>query len=522
MACSGFSVFFSIDISIESIIAYNQQSMQVFNPNLPITFYINQKAFTKAGYLSLSSPHTISTNTTPLPSTTNEIFTGIMRPSLTTYYKSTTSSFVTTDKAAFFCTSNVSTDMNILTNYIPAIASFALDYNPDNTTTWTNTLIKSISNEFFHFDISSDLYMQFSLQNFDKSNIMIPKKTIFRVDGSGGTFFNSNTICGIYTGIETTSLVTDCTRTPGVSKSYDCEASSHSTNFTVCCYNIMLQDNIQLTSMKAIMSKDTNIPNIQNYVSEDIFISPTTSMTNFGWDNVNKSPFLYNSNLPNLSVQYAIIEEIKYDIQQENALGVAIFKLRFPKAIPRNGKIIIQGDFSAMTSNIDLSLIRCIPTSTLITGYYLSQDIKEKDMFFDNCSIGNINSKTESIVINIKKFIYKCDLILSNVMYLTIYPLVLINFNSAANVNNTYNVSLYLNGDNASVLNNDNYSTMPRMNYNLSKPPLAFVNKLFSVSMSTLQTGNELVDVNFSFDLSKIDSKNLALTNRRKYTNLID
>lgn len=512
--CTGHSLFLSSAISLDSTATQsfasgitNATFGQFSNSK---NFYILGKAFNKALFSGLSASSNLanSNNISGLIATgttaSANYYSGIIRPTADSFLNN--GQFALTDKAAYFCTSAGADDVNSLTNYVnytgtatagtTNLRGFILDWYSDLTSNWLNAAISFDKNDVYKTDVGGNFKVVLS------PPVSVAAGTVLSFT-AGNNAISSNTLCGL---VVTGGMASPCTNTSGT---ITCPTVVGGTTFTVCCYNVIVTDPIALTAVTAVVNSDNTLSGLSTYLTSTVYSAASQIGTT-------PNPFSFVTNnsalVDVIGTKSASITNIAYSqVNQESGIGKVTFTVTLPREPTRDMKLSIQGDLSGML--VQGTNPRCSVSfgSTLVFG----SNWDNGDALIDSCSTYNFSSATP-VVITTKKIIYKCGISFSKTIYVSLWPIVVVNWNSAS-ANKSFKVSMNLNSSDAIALNTSAFN-MALVLATTAKPN--FVGQwdtLCAVSSVYPKLPGEIADYTFSFDLDT-NKSSLQNTNPNEVT----
>jgi len=487
--CTGFSLLFVSGIAIDSTVstftysvAFTTQGKYSSSKN----YYTLGKQFNQAIFGGGLTTGISLTGVNPVVSTTNTptaslSITGLIRPTSDSF--SVSGTLTTVDKIAFFCESAAATNNSYLTNYYSAVGYFILDFSPataSTTVTWTGITLAFDKTDVAKGDPAGNFKLQFTVP----ANTSMPIGSTLTFTAAG-SIFTGNTICGLV--YPSRSIVTECTTSSG---SVTCNVGvATSTAFTICCYNIAMTDPVGLATLTANYPVSSTV---QAYVSSTLFtaagqISPTNSFQ-FTTGNSALTDII--------GTKYPTVSGISYSqTNQEAGIGKVTFTVSLPREPVRNSKISFLGDFSGFV--IPSNVPRCY-ASFSSTTFGSSWD--NGDWLVDTCST-NALSSTTPLVITFKNYVYKCGITFSKTLYVSLWPVLVVNWANTA-VNSSFKINMQLLSTDAIAMQNQSF-TMTLSTATGAKPvALAQWDTLCAVtSITPAIPGEPAADYTFSFDL---------------------
>jgi len=472
------------------------------------TFYFMGKAFNKAvltGYGATTSLLTANNIAALSPTTTENtasanFYTGIVRPTVDQFVSN--NNLVLTDRVAFFCTSANKSGSTVLSNYVvstnePKISNFLLDWQKKATVSadWATPAVALDKTDVGKSDPAGTMKITINPPT------ALPAGAILRFTAKSSAF-TANTICGLV--LTTPSVFADPCNNEASKISCTVRGG---TSFTVCCYNVLITDPLALDSLVVSFPTDSNLTALSTQLTTDLFNASALIAST-------PNPFSFitgNSALPDFATaNKAAITAITYSqVNQEQGIGKVMFTVSMQREVVRNMKLSITGDLAAMV--VTGNLPRC-HASFGNGAYGASWD--NGDALIDSCSTSNLASGTP-IVVTTKSLIYKCGQAFSKVLYISLWPIQVVNFNNAAN--KTFKVAMVLNSGEA-IANNTHTFTIALSGSVAAKVAVSGQwDSLCAVSSVTPRIPGEVADYQFDFDLDT-NKTGLANTNPNEVT----
>ena len=480
LTCTGFSVFFNINsISLNKNIKFivlNEGKLGYYNSVKK--FYISGKVFTKAAFwggltasATTSYDNMIARN--PLDRTNTIKITDILRPNLASFLEN--GKIVVSNKVGFSCVPADVSKYDGLTNYFyeNQNSHFILDLPSSDSTDW------AIGIEFDKNDVSkSDAAGNVKLKITTPLPIPIGSNITFDSDN-----FSTETICGIIIG----SFAQDCSFS---NSEFTCKAPSTTNNFKICCYNIDFSGSIDLKSMYVNFNSESSNNSIASYL---------TSTHYDARQQIDDSEFTFNYQINKLddiiNQKYAKIDSISYfHSNQLSGFGKITFTISLARQPTRNIKISILGNMSPLI--ITGITPRC--TATFSSDGIFGTKWDNGDALIDSCVFSNSSTP---IQITTKNVIYKCEETFLKIIYVSLWPIKLVNWNDGL-INNSFIVNMEnISSKQAIALNNQ--PNIISLNSNLGNPPLVMeqFENLCHVSMVFPKIPGEFAAYKFDIDL---------------------
>jgi hypothetical protein len=512
--CTGHSLFLSSNVLLDTT-ATQSFTSGITNATFgqfssTKTFYILGKAFNKALFSGVSSSTNIanSNNISGLVATgataSTNYYSGILRPTADSFLNN--GQFTLTDKAAYFCTSAGADDYNSLTNYVVAsgtaatgttnLRGFILDWYSDLTSNWLNAAIAFDKNDNYKSDVGGNFKVVLS------PPVSIAAGTVLTFT-AGNNAISSNTLCGLVT---SGGMASPCVNTSGT---ITCPTIVGGTTFTVCCYNVVVTDPIALTTVTAVVNSDNTLSGLSTYLTSTIYSAASQIGTT-------PNPFSFVTNnsalVDVIGTKSASITNIAYaQVNQEGGIGKVTFTVTLPREPTRDMKLSIQGDLSGML--VQGASPRCSVSfgSTLVFG----SNWDNGDALIDSCSTFNFSSATP-VVITTKKIIYKCGISFSKTIYVSLWPIVVVNWNSAS-ANKSFKVAMNLNSSDSIALNTSAFNMALALATTAKPNFVGQWDTLCAVSSLYPKLPGEIADYTFSFDLDT-NKSSLQNTNPNEVT----
>ena len=400
---------------------------------------------------------------------------GIPRPSLDSFLVN--GQLVVSKKVGFSCASAHVNHYQAITNYFYSNndATFILDFSP-STAPWTVTV---------GFDSSSENYL-----NDIAGNAKFTITTPASVPGGSLLVFNSNafnpdSICGIVNG----NMAQDCQYNSN-GNNFSCVTNGLNsiTQFIICCYNIKMSSNIYLTQLQANLETESTNPRITPYLTQFLYDSATQISRN-------PNPFSFttnNSQLPNILTNGVVtISTVEYtQNSQINGMGKVILTVNLPRQPTRDMTLTISGNINAfLLQNITP---RCL--ASFSTDGELGSNWDQGDELISACSVTGA-----SIVINTKKNIYKCGASFSSTLYISLWPVTIVDW-SDNSMNNSFTINIVNSiGD---IVNNNAPAITLGTPFLQNQPNVIGQTNLCSVFSVTPPFPGEIADYVFNIDLS--------------------
>jgi hypothetical protein len=486
LTCTGHSLFLSSNIPSDNVLTPNLGYTPSYGYFFRSNFYVFGKLFNKAYFFGQNSQNTSSpslnmVSLSPINNLkSNTYFTGIIRPSLSNFLNSN-NVFVTTDKIGYFCVSSGVTDYHYLSNYIAAISSFTLDFNPDNSS------LQSISigldkAENFKSDPAGNIRMSVTLP----ADITLNSQIKFT-----SSSFNSNTRCAVLTSVNKELISPECVT--GTLNDITCNLPYSGLKYDICCYNILLTNTFTINSLSTVFPVNTSISNLSSYMSSNIYT------------NVQIVSNLISSQLPNFKDISTIDTSSKISLSYshsntEGSFGVAKFIIQLPREATYNMKILIQGDLSSMY--ILGSNPRCM--ASFSNTFEINSGWDNGDLLIDSCSVNDlISGGNYPIEISMKNSVYKCGISFNKVLYVKIWPVVLVNWNNPSMINiNNFLIKLEtFQGDSLALNTKSSQIELPK-NMDSTYPLLTSQwEYLCFISSISPRVPSEMADYQFEIDL---------------------
>jgi hypothetical protein len=402
-------------------------------------FYVFGKAFNKAILYGLGTSSGTSSNMTKTSPIGNSVtstiyFTGVKRPNIDSFLEG--NYINSTDKIAYFCASAGKTDYNYMSNYLKindssnSINNFILDWNANTASSYLNINTYFDTLDVFKQDFAGNFKFTFNTPKSVPGNSQIVFKS--------ANNFNVNTICGMMVNPASNNgnIVTECLNNLTVFTCTIPSTISFVDSFSICCYNLIVSDNISLSSLSNSFPVDSRIKGLSTfgYITSNIYSADTqiSSLSN---------PFSVSASNINTSITTsAKISKVFYShVNQESGIGKVTFMIELPREVIRDMKITINGDLGALGPYAGF-----IPRCNLsFNNPNFSSSPSSLDVIFDTCSTANFYTKIPITIIT-KKIVYKCGMNFSKIFYITLSPVNIIDWNNL-NYYRQFSINIYLN-----------------------------------------------------------------------------
>ena len=355
---------------------------------------------------------------------------GISRPKLESFINNSTGIpyLDTINKIGFYCTSSgtsvndTSYYTNLSNNVLPVsqtmdqIGNFILDWFPDNSTLWSNLTIgpeiNSSSQNVFLNDWGGNLRLTMNLPN---GTYLVTGVSGIRIKSTN--LFNINTICSINDNVSV--YANKCYLSS--SNSLDCIVSSFSSNFSICCYNVLTNSNqIPFPNVSMFyLSSNPFYTGLNTTVISEVATITNTNGIVYNTGNNNSLDIVNVAGFNNS----AIVQSISYIYyQQINAIDKALFTIVLPRrAVPYSFLRITE--INDRLSNFFLSqnfLPKCKVTFSPPNN---TNSYDDRDYLLNSCRI----NKNE-IYIEFRGIIRKCGIQMPKYLYLYLLPINAISF----------------------------------------------------------------------------------------------
>ena len=407
--CTAFMVFLASDINFDT--AANGVTVSTITD--PMSYYSSTKfmyVWGKKFNKVVSIGYSTTASTYTALDATIISFTGILRPTdLTTWAISTatssTGAFTLDDKIGVFCANSVVSVVYYMSNVVVTATTMAtkfVSYLATPTVITTGGVLTTTVDSGVNYksDPSGNLLIS---ATFPALVTKLPKYSSIILT-SANAFSAANIICGV----KTTESTQDCVRGSGI---MTCSLpSTISGNVVICCYNVTIVTDPSITSISLNLD---GILTLQTTGSKVATYTPDVPGT-----------YTFPNDTTNIDVTtlVASLSNLTYNPAQINALGVLSVEITLPRDIPRDGKIIFEGDFKtlfAFTTAVPKTSVRCMASMTK-TG--LGSSWTTGDALIDLCDISKLDETADSIVIVTKKIVYKCGLVFDKVLYIDLLP----------------------------------------------------------------------------------------------------
>lgn len=273
------------------------------------------------------------------------------------------------------------------------------------------------------------------------------------------SLFDINTTCGIID--EGFNYVESCfNQIPGIYNTFICPLNKIYNIIEVCCYNLelspILEDEykIKLNSLEIIYSNDyLNKTFLENYQSKVVVAANTNDLKGI------KLSKLLLKNPRDLGIS-SITSINYYHVNQEYGIGKVVFTIKLPRQLIRNSVIKINGKFKELI--IPNSKQYCQIGSSINSNISISSS--EDLMILKSCLL-QLDNEKESIVIKMNKEIYKCGLNFTNSIFVTINPVIQVNWNELPFKNYLYSIGIFSIDTGVDLVYNNSAFKMPTINY---------------------------------------------------------
>jgi len=321
-----------------------------------------------------------------------------------------------TDKAAYYCTSNAAAQNFYLSNFINSgtgTDNFILDYNPLTNENFLNVSLISERNEtLFQSDPGNHLLVTFS------TPADLPIGSFIRFTSGGSLLTSLNTLCAIENVENGIVKTLQCTITGG---QVSCPVNVIRDMFSICCQNVQGTDPTVLNTVEGFFPPNPNIADISTYVSSLVFSaqSPTTFFT-------------YTPNLamsPGISTIEPEVKGVTYmHVTQEDGLGLATFEIDLGRSLTSNMIITLQGDMTLLKIQDITAFCRV----GFGSKYSLGPNFDDGSGLIDGCFV-DLTSTTNPVKVYLKKRIFKCGLEISSSLNITLWPIHQLNYTNITN-----------------------------------------------------------------------------------------
>jgi hypothetical protein len=489
VTCTGHVLFIASTISVDT----TNPAYTGFTPSSGPTgyfagtkqFYVFGKAFQKGVYYGIGAG-TVPTSdnmaalTADGSAASTTYITNIKRPAVDSFLNASNVNILT-DRVAYFGVALNSNKNNVLTNYITnasaanGVGSFLLDWYRNLTGAWATAAAVAYD--------KNDVYKSDPAANF-KVALTVPASvpigtTLKFTTGSNG----SNLVCGIaVTANVATAVASQCTFAASV---VSCTTPATGSTFTVCCYNVLLTDPIALTLITATFSNESAV---SGKMTSDIYVNPSGSNSYFSLATTTTTADI-------LTTKNAAITSATYSqTSQEAGIGKVTFTIALPREPIRNMKLTISStDLAGLL--IPGNTPRCLASFVNNTPFGTTWD--NGDVLIETCSAGNIS--TGSVIVTTKNIIYKCGIQFNKTIYVSLWPVVAVNWSTTQIGNFKVNMGL---GDTAVALANTAATWTISPALTTTKPVvLAQWDTLCAISSVTPKVPGELADWQFDIDL---------------------
>jgi hypothetical protein len=220
------------------------------------------------------------------------------------------------------------------------------------------------------------------------------------------------------------------------------------------------------------------------------------------------NPFSFTTSQKTASdVSSASVTSITYSqVNQESGIGKATFAITLPREPTRGMKLsITQGDLNPMyvTGNVP----RCLASFTSSGVYGSNWD--NGDVLIDTCSANGIQNGTNPIVLTTKNIVYKCGVSFSKNLYISLWPIVVVNWSNPS-VNKSFKITMNLLAGDSIALNTASFNMALSTATSAKPQATAFWDGLCTVSSVVPRIPGEVADYTFDIDL---DTNKSVLSN---------
>jgi hypothetical protein len=180
----------------------------------------------------------------------------------------------------------------------------------------------------------------------------------------------------------------------------------------MCCYNVVISSSITIGTMKVKFPTNPSLSGLSTYISQTMYTAAT---------------FSFSPGNDTLAVlKNATINKITYSAQsnQDSAFGKITLEVALPREPVRDMKVAISADFSSLL--IQSVTPRCVASFKDTNRFGQTWD--QGDALIDACSIANLSTATNSIVVTTKRITYKCGQSFNKTLYISIWPIIIVNF----------------------------------------------------------------------------------------------
>ena len=491
LTCTGFSLFLNMNaLTLDNDIIFSalQKGRLGFYDSSKI-FYVYGLPFKKVafwgGFTTTDTVGTVDNIQISDPSIADSASSlkiyGIKRPNIE-YFINDKGKFEISKSIGFSCVPADVTKYNGLVNYYKSndISQVVIDIKPSNSD-W------KVDIYFDENDISANDVAAHAVFDITTPSDIPAGSSIFFYSDQ----FKDQTICGIYKG----KFAEDCLKS--ISTQFECKAPGTTDSFKICCYNIEINTEINLTMLKLNFNKDpaynaTNLLSVFNYDA-----APQIAANQFKKE--------IPDNLKDImSDEYAYIYYVTYSqINQVSGIGKITFFINLPRQPVRNMNLSIEGDLSMLLiNNINP---RCL--ASFSQNGIFGSDWENGDALIDNCFFEESN---KPIQISTKNIAYQCGASFSKKINISLWPVLVIDWRDQA-ITNKYKVNLNLITGNQNVSLNDQEKSLNYSGDLLGSPPVVQQwENLCTVSSVTPRIPGEISDYVFDIDLTT--NKDLLLT----------
>ena len=480
--CTGYSFFLSNIISINNQLVINNNAHLDNGTFQSSSFYVMGKKFSQAIFVGGLALIDVALNDVKIPNIMNGqpliIVDGIKRPTIESFIQN--GELVVSDKVAFSCVSAITNYYDALTNYFYTDigqTSLVLDFT-FSSSNWSGSI------GFDKSDVSQHDHAG-NLQITVTTPTTIPINSTIYVGSTNN--FNSNTICGIV--IDENLNVNECIKSSGI---FGCQIPVTGTDFNICCYNIYLGSPIVLSELSADLNTEPNNYDLSGYLlntmySADLQLRSANNLFQFN-PNSNSIPDIIGS-------KYAYISDVSYShVSSEGGIGKILFTIQLPREPTRDMMVSIIGDFTGLLVPGKGNNPRCVASFNEQFG----SSWDNGDILIDSCSTNNISDGIP-VIIKTRKMIYKCGISFSKVLFISLWPVNVVNWNNS--LKNNFYISMQLNSLDPIALNSQSVSIPLPVNVSKQTNFIGQWDTLCPVVSVTPRIPSEIADYTFEFDL---------------------
>jgi len=413
--CTGFSLFLKNDFIFEDTVSStglgDSDSIGIYSGN---KFYVYGVDFNKAIFTGLKfsvGMNAITDNSlyeAPTKAIVGNLdsanyYTGIKRPSVD--YFVVNGEINTTNQIGFFCTNGLNAHNKYSSNLITVtndnLVVFFLDWGKKEKTTDLGGGEFNV-NSAYQDDNGLEINFTFKTPN------AVPAFTQFEFKSS--TNFNSNTICGLIQ--QDLVYIDECNN----SSDMKCTTQKGGEDFEVCCYNLKSGSVVKLDELNVIFPTPQILSDDDSKYNQLIYETSDEKLNSYEETLANLEDF--KTNIAQItSVDY-------YQVNQLGGIGKATFSIELKRQSTRNMIIKVSGNMESMNMN-NISQ-RCHASFAKDTTIGSNSKWENGDILIDSCNASLSNSVP--IEVRLKNIIYKCGLTFQKTLYVSVWPIKIINW----------------------------------------------------------------------------------------------